>query len=154
VLWQLHQLDILDKHKAIIPSGGAFYSIVKFFGPPFTKADGSPIGFQIKAAKPLFPIEDNQIIFRLQARPDSPSTPGILTAGPAVYATFPGGTQRTLTPEEEMHRYKFNFTIFFGDGQILPGEPVIATLEKFVDFVERLVKLCVKRVPGLFPPEV
>jgi hypothetical protein len=110
-LWQLHQLDILDKHKLIIPS----VTHMKTPGVGFFIPAGSPSG---TASFTLGPkaigrtvLNDGDVIARYSADRD---------------------------PNLQIN-IQASFEISFGNEQIMDGEPVIPTLTRFGELVEEIV---------------
>jgi hypothetical protein len=111
-LWRIHELDILDKHKAIIPVGAAYRS----FGHTIDMAKEFPDLEWIQRAKPV-------TLFLRPADRQFPLQDGaILLAG--------------VDPEK--NQPQFVFEVAFGEGQIANGEPVIPTLTQMCEFVENI----------------
>ena len=130
--WRLHQLDIADKHKLLVPVGVAH----KGTSNTYTMADviaaypgATTIRiFEIPTAKGVgivvprltFPLEDGAEIYRI---------PASLREDPVA--------QMHMNPE-------FRFEVAFGEVEVVEGEPIIPTLGQLIQFVEGFVKL--------FPP--
>ena len=110
--WRLHQLDILDKHKALIPVGSAFQA----FGITMDPKKSFPDAAWLKDAPAMTSF----------CRPAERQFP--LKDGAHIAST-------TLNdPSKDDHQ--FAFEVAFGEGQILDGEPVIPALTQIVQFVE------------------
>lgn len=123
--WRLHQLDILDKHKAIIPVGAAYRS----FGITFDGRKLFPDAFpDIERAPPRtvffnsgdrqFPLKDGAALFAAPINGEFPFDDDV----------------------------KFAFEVSFGEGQIIDGEPVIPALTQICQFVEGVFEVFEKRI--------
>lgn len=114
--WQLHQLDILDKHSLLIPVGAAHTHV----GIRFRMAvpwEQEPIVFPpifLNPAYRQFPLEDGAEVFRFNAGEGTKPEPGDVQCV---------------------------FTIAFGEGQIVDGEPLVPTLRNFIEFTKRIVAI-------------
>jgi hypothetical protein len=111
-LWQLHMLDIIDKHQLLIPVGAsAQYNTIEWMVSPGFK----PVTIEsFPASSKVYPLKDGAIL------------------GAVVPAITP--------PNTHMHvRAKFLFQVAFGEGQIVEGEAVIKALNDFADLVEGIV---------------
>ena len=119
--WRLHQLDIMDKHTTLIPMGAShsrvlwkvdFTSMFEMMGEtdPNNIPDMPPIAFT--PANTQFPLKNGDVVFEYG------------------YANDP----------DRKHKGEFKLTIdvAFGEGQIIDGQPVIPSLQQFVDFIERI----------------
>ena len=109
---QLHKLDILDKHQAIIPVGAASTGVdpgIVMNVPWHDEPIESP-PFFINPADRQYPLKDGTIIFTIRAK-----------ARDAAAKNKP----------------KFKFDVAFGEGQIVDGEPVIPKITQFVQFTEQ-----------------
>lgn len=124
-LWKLHQLDILDKHQAIIPVGAAnkstdpdlaAYVTEKGEGFDQIRALFKAIPFFLRPADRQYPMQDGAVL---------------------LICPVPEPGQSKPNP-------KFTFEVAFGEGQIVDGEPVVATLHQFVQLVERIVGIARK----------
>lgn len=128
--WRLHQLDIADKHKLLVPVGAAYESLILDFARAFDNMPdlppelvvppeiSMPIG--IRPADRQFPLEDGAELFRVPAP----------TRGDVA-------SQMYDNP-------KFTFAVALGKGEVVEGEPLLETLHELVQFVEGFVEL--------FPP--
>ena len=110
--WRLHQLDISDKHKAIIPVGAAHKSVgvapFAFAGaklPEAVRAAFSGVKINLRPADRQFPLKDGATIF--------------------------SGPIGQLNDEVNV-----TIEIAFGEGQVLEGEPLDPALSQVIDFVE------------------
>lgn len=114
--WRLHQLDILDKHKAIIPVGAGHRSIHLRHSPSRMFRDSGIKGIEnlddfvltLRQDEIDFPIEDGAEVFSRWLNEEAPF-------------------------EDDV---QFTFEIAFGEGQILKGEPVVPALTQICQFVE------------------
>ncbi len=130
--WRLHQLDIADKHKLLVPVGMAHkdttitYTMADVLeanpGVTTFKLHELPTAETIGIDVPqlTFPLEDGAEIYRI----------------PAPLRTDPVA-QMHMNPE-------FAFEVAFGEVEVVEGEPIIPTLGGLITFVEGFVKL--------FPP--
>ena len=135
--WRLHQLDIADKHKLLVPVGVAHkgttnsYSLADVLNayPDATTINlfdmPTAEGIGIIVPKLTFPLEDGTEIYRIPAR---------LRDNPLA--------QMNMNPE-------FSFDVAFGEVEVVEGEPIIPTLHRLIAFVEDFVKL----FPPLFGQE-
>jgi hypothetical protein len=135
--WRLHQLDIADKHKLLVPVGVAHkgttnsYSLadvvnaypdattINLFDMPTAE------GIGIIVPKLTFPLEDGTEIYRIPAR---------LRDNPLA--------QMNMNPE-------FSFDVAFGEVEVVQGEPIILTLHQLIEFVEGFIQ----QFPPLFRQE-
>ena len=109
-LWRLHELDIRDKHRLLVPVGAAHRNVI--FRPHIPTSDGIELpllSFAIRPADRQFPLRDGAELYR----------------EPLVMAV---NTDPQVTLE-----------IAFGDGQIFEGEPVIETLAQLAQAVDRVI---------------
>jgi hypothetical protein len=130
--WRLHQLDIADKHKLLVPVGMAHKGTTNTYtmadvleaypGVTTFKIHEMPTaqGIGIVAPKLTFPLEDGAVIYRIPAR---------LRSHPVA--------QMNMDPE-------FQFEVAFGEVEVVKGQPLIPTLSQIMQFVEGFIKL--------FPP--
>ena len=117
-LWRLHSLDILDKHRVLVPVGAAYRQFILNVELP--KIPGMPEGCKvppiaIRPADRQFPLQDGDAVF-------------------AICAAARGTSHGFEDPQ-------FRFEIAFGDGQVVDGEPVFGVLEAVVKEVERVTDL-------------
>jgi hypothetical protein len=126
-LWRLHQLDIVDKHKLLVPVGAAhkgtintlildrlFDALPAGYTGNFEEVLGPTEGIIMPQTR--FPLEDGAQIYRVPAR---------LFDDPVV----------------QMHMYpQFTFGIAFGEGEVVEGEPLVPTLHEFTRFIEGFIE--------------
>jgi hypothetical protein len=135
--WRLHQLDIADKHKLLVPVGMAHKGTINRYtmadvleaypGVTTFKLHELPTAESMAflAPKLTFPLEDGAEIYRIPAR-------------------------LRIDPVAQMHMNpKFGFEVAFGEVEVVEGEPVIPTLDQLIQFVESFIKL----FPPLFSQE-
>lgn len=116
-IWKLHKLDIEDKHHKLIITGSAHKSVVIDFGQMFRgmhpgkEFPDMPIALQ--PADRDFPLQDGSILYRVpaEARESHPSK-------------LP----------------KYEFEIAYSDGNIVKDEPLITSLDSFVNAVEKIIQ--------------
>jgi len=127
--WRLHRLDNLDKHTVLIPVGASHTSILwKFntlpgFEAMFADKGGLPADFVAPELPPMiltpanfqFPLKDGDVIFDYGLGPD--------------------------TEGKRKGDFQFTIDIAFGEGQVIDGQPVVPSLQQFIDFVERVVDI-------------
>jgi hypothetical protein len=136
--WRLHELDIADKHKLLVPVGIAHEHTINTYTladvldayPGATTINLSEMpsaeSVGIVVPKPTFPLEDGAEIYRIRAT---------LREDPIA--------QMNMNP-------KFRFDVAFGEVEVVEGEPIIPTLHQLIQFVEGFVEL----FPPLFSQEV
>ncbi len=128
--WRLHQLDITDKHKLLVPVGMAYQSVVFDLARAFDNVPDLPpelavpqelkMPVGIRPADRQFPLEDGAELFRIAA-------------------------QVRNDPMAQMHMNpQFVFEVAFGEGEVVEGEALIPTLHELIQFVEGFIEL--------FPP--
>ena len=115
---RLHDLDVLDKHSAIVPVGLAHTGAVWEVGLVIEGMTLPEISLPFAPKKPIYPLKDGDVI--------------------ASSKHFSGG------PHKE--NLDAAFSIAFGEGQIVDGESVIPTLQQFIDFVERVIGIFAKHI--------
>jgi hypothetical protein len=116
-IWQIHKLDILDKHRVLIPVGMSYRGpiIGMRMDVPWSDKPVEFPSFQINAAEKVFPLEDGTELLRVRAA--ARNTPNV------------------------KNNYQFPFEIAFDEGQVRPGEPVGPALKEFIDFTENTVEI-------------
>lgn len=108
-LWQLHRLDIIDKHRLLVPVGatsptwGFQLPVAHFLG-----ADDEDAPYLRFETDPQFPLEDGTELLRI--------------AKLARQGYEPLGTWR----------HAFQFEVAFGDGTVVDGRPIVSTLRDLV----------------------
>lgn len=114
-LFLIHELDVLDKHKMIIPVGAGYARIAIKLDAPTLPGRPAPEGLRISFAPKdrQFPLQDGAIVFAAPI--------GEIDYDPQV-----------------------TIQVAFGEGQIAEGEPMIPTLNQLVDFTERLINIFAK----------
>jgi hypothetical protein len=114
-LWRLHRLDIIDKHRLLLPVGAAVRSIhlrVKM-GVPWRDEPVVSPSFAIKPADRQFPLEDGEEVFRVKA------------------------AARDTNLAQLQHACEFEAA--FGEGEVIDGEEVLSALEAMLDQVLKVV---------------
>jgi hypothetical protein len=115
-LWRLHEIDIRDKHRLLVPVGAAHRDMTVRF--PIKPAAFPDIEFPPITMRPAdrqFPLKDGAEIYR----------------EPLVMAV-------ESNP-------KVTVEIAFGEGQIFEGEAVFPTLTQLVELTERVVHIFERR---------
>jgi hypothetical protein len=122
--YRLHQLDILDKHSALIPVGASNTRVgIKFPTAHMFETMGVTDKSEIpelpfvffSPATPIFPLKNGDVIFKYGFGPD-------------IDGKFKG-------------EHQFALDIAFGEGQIIDGQPVVPSLNQFVDLVQSAVEI-------------
>jgi hypothetical protein len=113
-LWRVCRLDVEDKHKLLIPVGIAHES-VEVLHVRVTTPEDAPPQFPVLSRRPFnrqYPLQDGAEIFRVP----------------------------TLAREagHDMSERTYTFALGFGRGSLFDGEPIIPTVPKLVDHVERV----------------
>jgi hypothetical protein len=137
VLWKIHQLDILDKHCSIIPVG-IFKGQVGYSYPVFPGRIANElmdVHFQIK-----LPTLWNPFSAKGRALRDG-DVIHIMYAGPGRMTMHIEGLAETVVAVPPEPKLDLTFEIAFGQDQIMDGEPIIPTLQQFIDFVERTIEI-------------
>jgi hypothetical protein len=120
ILLQIHKLDVVDKHRMIIPIGMVSATLT-------LKIVGNRIGS-------LRIIGGGDIEgFATYKRIKTTLKEGL------VFYLPPSG-------REEDHDPNISFDLAFGEGQIIEGEAVVAKLHEFAQFTERAVKIFEEKV--------
>lgn len=120
VLWHIHCLDNIDKHRLLITVGSAYRSVnigslfkrsLKLEGDTvFGNPDNIPmLDFALKPADRLFPLK----------------------AGDEVFMDLPDA-------EVDEH-LKFQFGIAFGEPEVFDGKPLLETLEQMIKTVDEII---------------
>jgi hypothetical protein len=119
-LWAIHELDVLDKHKAIVPTTSAYrhFTLRGEIKVPWQDEPVKLPGINIRPndARRLM-TNDGDILMRVRS--------------PAVSSE---------------DKYEFAFEVAFGKTQIVDGQPVVPTLQQFGQLVERIVQIAGKRL--------
>ncbi|MGB6771764.1 MAG: hypothetical protein WBF51_07140 [Candidatus Dormiibacterota bacterium] len=125
-LWQLHKLNLVDKHRFLITIGSAFRSV---------DLGGSGFRELIASLPPDNPIRQG-LTEMLQAKPVH------VFFSPAD-RTFPlkaGDILFEGAPDEEPDEYlEFRFEVAFGEPHILEGEPLLETVHQMAELVGNIV---------------
>jgi hypothetical protein len=129
--WQLHQLDITDKHKLLVAVGSAYRNVIVDLSAIHRNSIAAHLGIDpseipsapvaINPADRQFPLKDGAEVFRIAAAARSPDM--------------------DMNPQ-------FAFEVAFGEDEVVKGEPLFPTLPQLVEFVEGFVQL----FPRLFNP--
>ncbi len=117
-LWQLHKLDVLDKHRLLIPVGAAHRGTI-VTATVESQELAEPVildPFQVSPTGTVFPLQDGAELFRVAPDVD--------------------WWEHNFTIDTD---YQPTFEIAFGKNQIVDGEPVIPTLQQFLRFVMKVV---------------
>jgi hypothetical protein len=116
-LWQLHKLNIVDKHRLLVTVGSGFQSV-----------DAGPT--LMRGLRSLIP--DDQIPhFSLFIRPQDTLFP--LKAGDELFIDQPDA-------EPNQHQ-QFRFSVAISEPRVIEGEALIETLHQMVDLVDHLVPI-------------
>ncbi len=127
-LWMLHSLDLLDKHRSIIPVGAAHRSVNPDLASNVpTKGEAEEITKLWEAMRSF--LKERPIFLRPADR-QFPMQDG------AVLFSCP-----TPEPGQPKPEPQFIFEVAFGEGQVVDGEPVVETLKNFVKLAERITKI-------------
>jgi len=122
-LWQLHKLNIVDKHRALITAGSAYRSVN--LGRPLMQRlrDHAATDPNRPPGIPLPPLMD---VFFNTADRQFP-----LSAGAVLMTDLPDA--------EPSSDFQFRLDIAFGEPGIISGEPIAETLTQMVASVESAV---------------
>ncbi len=112
-LWQLHQLNSRDKHRLLIPIGSAYQALHVDVSKGFPGDDLPSLMIGIRPDESMYPLKDGAILFKIKAPVDA--------------------TQVDMHP-------KFTLEIAFGEGKIVQGEPIIPTLQNYIDLVKGVIE--------------
>lgn len=114
VLWQLHKLNLIDKHRTLITAGSAFQSV----------DIGALMSSQMREAFPEHPVPNLPVF----VRPADILFP--LTVGSELLVDLPDAK-----PNPDM---QFRFNIVLNEKGIIEGKPLIEALQSMIDAVESL----------------
>jgi hypothetical protein len=117
VLYRLHRLDILDKHRAIVAVGAAYshFTMQIRMKVPWQEEPVEAPPIAIRPADRLFPLKDGETVFCVKAA--------------------------ARTNDCSQAKYGFAFYVAFGDGQVADGEPVAPTLTATADHIGRVLEI-------------
>ncbi len=127
-IWTLHQLDIRDKHRMIIPVGAAHGGV----DPGFQK------GFQAMFAE-IGITEDIPDIGSVFLNPANRQFP--LKDGAIVYTIL--GTSRGSIGEDDV---EVKIDIAFAEGEVVDGQPIISTLYDLLQFTADALEIIRERL--------
>ncbi|MEO6924137.1 MAG: hypothetical protein ABI142_09955 [Bryocella sp.] len=122
LLWQLHKLNNVDKHRVLLTSGSAYQSVN--IGPRMTR--------QMQELMATMPGEGSNAEFPamdLFLRPANQLFP--LKAGDALFTDLPNAE---LDP-----KLQFQFSLSFGERDIVFGEPIVETISSMLKCVEDML---------------
>jgi hypothetical protein len=122
LLWILHRLDIVDKHKLLVVVGAAYQSLVLKFRMKIPGQE-EPVHFPPLALNPedrLFPIEDGDELYRVKAQ--------VRAAG--------------MAHDEP----QFQIQLFLGSVETSQSEPLLLFAQRAFDQVGRICLIFAKRV--------
>jgi len=126
LLWQLHKLDIIDKHRVLITAGSAYHSVnmgaltqrdmlnaIPSDDPDWSDfrsgiAELLPIDLSFKSDDRMFPLKHGDILLN-----------DVTDADPV--------------------NVEFQFQVAFGEEGVINGEPITETLASIVTLVEEIV---------------
>ncbi len=111
-LWQLHELDIVDKHRAIVPVVAANVSTVAQLSPKIRMAQGvmTMKPADLKPERSVFPLKDGMEVYR--------TSPNYFDEHVDIYISYA-----------------------FGNGTDSAGNPISPTLADFSRTVRRIVAI-------------
>lgn len=125
--WRLHKLDVLDKHTVLVPVGASHVGVrwqidaTALFNAMLPTPSGEGVVFpemaplMFRPVSTQYPLKDGDVIFSYGNGPDA------------------RGAMKG--------KFEFAMDIAFGEGQIVDGQPVIPTLQQFIDFTKRVVDI-------------
>ncbi|MGC1184399.1 MAG: hypothetical protein WBA31_04500 [Candidatus Dormiibacterota bacterium] len=125
-LWQLHKLNLVDKHRFLITVGSNFRSV-----------DLGGFGFRrlLASLPPDSPMREGLAETLRTKPPQAFFSPGDrmfpLKAGDVLFEGLPDNE-----PDEHL---QFRFEVAFGEPQVLEGEPLLETLHQMADLVGNVV---------------
>lgn len=121
MLWRLHKLNNIDKHRLVITVGSAFQSVNVGHNMQRTMQ---------RLMREAWPDDSSIVpVLDLYIRPADRMFP--LKAGDELYID---------APEAEVNeKMQFVFDVAFGEPQIVEGEPLIETLRQMIDLVNNVV---------------
>lgn len=122
-LWQLHRLNIVDKHRLLLMGGAVFDSV--------------NISPTIQRAMHQAFIHNAD----LQARFNSMPMPDLfLHPADNLFPLMAGAELYIDAPDAEPHPHTtFRFTVSVGDAEILHGEPIVPALTEMANAVEAVL---------------
>ena len=115
--WVIHAMDVLDKHRGIIPAGAAHRNIIITMRMPIPNSNNViRSSFGLTPADRAYPLKDGTEVFRVKA------------GGRVSFGEFHDAPQ-------------FTFEAAFGEGQVVEGQPIFPTVEQLVQFTERVIEI-------------
>jgi hypothetical protein len=112
LLWRLHRLDILDKHQLIIPVGVSMGNILLDVWGRARKGVAKGTRMVLRSGEKMYPLKNDAIL--------------------DTHAPYTSNWEGGISSE-------YTFDIAFGEGQILDGEPVLPTLQRFASHTEEII---------------
>jgi len=122
LLWKLHNLDIVDKHRLLLGVGSA-HTQLKFQMKMDAPNSDDPILFPKIGLVPSdihFPLKSGDEVFRIKA---------VARKGKKSFET-----------------QEFTFNVVFGDGEYVKGEPILKTMNDITEHVERIINFFEKYI--------
>lgn len=119
--WQIHQLDILDKHSSLIPAGVGLSHFTMRLN--IGGRDYPPLTLPVKDR--MFPLKDGDVV-----------------------GAWDPGTDKEGKFKSDID---FTLNVAFGEGQIIDGEPVIPTLKQLIDFISGTIDIFDRNLFGACP---
>lgn len=126
-LWRLHRLDIIDKHRLLVPVGAAHGGIVLGVSVAFADEGDGPntkgMAVHLNPDDRQYPLEDGAEVYRIAKAARGP----IPMSGDDVGVSF-------------SMDHSVAIDIAFGEGEIVAGEPVVPTLRAMVEHAAAVVE--------------
>ncbi|HEY5957764.1 MAG TPA: hypothetical protein VIV60_14470 [Polyangiaceae bacterium] len=121
VLWRIHKLNNVDKHRVLITAGSAFQSV----------DIGGIMRREMQAAHDSIPEFAGMVLpqIALFLKPADRLFP--LKAGSELFIDAPNAV--------EDRSMQFQFELAFGEADVVSGEPIIETVEPMVTAVEQVI---------------
>lgn len=113
-LWRLHRLNIIDKHRLLVPVGAAHSSVAITLDMP---GFSGPITLPgLRPADRQYPLKDGDVVFRISRQ------------------------ARESDPEGAVRLGDVRIEVAFGEGVVVAGEPLIPVLRHLVSHASSTVE--------------
>jgi hypothetical protein len=117
-LWQLHKLDIADKHRTLLIAGSAHKSVIIDMSQDFKRLnpeiDIPPMPIALRPAERDFPLKNGDVLFRVPAKSITPDMMGM--------------------PKE------YEFEIAYSDRDVVKDESMLESLNKFINMADDIIR--------------
>jgi hypothetical protein len=115
-LWRLHKLDNIDKHRLLVPVGSVNRGIT--FSGFGKRSINSPV--EIFAEDRQYPLKDGAEVFRIM--------------------------KQAIHGAASKDKFGITFSVAFGEGSVVNGEPVVPTVRGLVEHVRDTIHRVISEI--------